>query len=108
MAAITRQVITIAEEKEWRPLGCARVRQIIKNIDPALLTLAHEGAAVYREEFDLLYRREAAHSNAIWQADHTPLDILLLDEEGKPAKPWLTVIEDDYSRAIAGYRLNFQ
>jgi len=108
MAAIHRQVVTIAEEQGWKPPGYDRVRQIIKNIDPALLTLAHEGEAVYREEFDLLYRREATHSNAIWQADHTPLDILLLDEEGKPAKPWLTVIEDDYSRAIAGYRLRFQ
>jgi putative transposase len=108
MAAIHRQVIAIAEEQGWKPPGYDRVRQIIKNIDPALLTLAHEGEAVYREEFDLLYRREATHSNAIWQADHTPLDILLLDEEGKPARPWLTVIEDDYSRAIAGYRLSFQ
>ncbi len=108
MAAIHRQVVTIAEEQGWKPPGYDRVRQIIKNIDPALMTLAHEGEAVYREEFDLLYRREATHSNAIWQADHTPLDILLLDEEGKPAKPYLTVIEDDYSRAIAGYRLSFQ
>jgi len=108
MAAIHRQVVAIAEEQGWKPPGYDRVRQIIKSIDPALLTLAHEGEAVYREEFDLLYRREATHSNAIWQADHTPLDILLLDEEGKPTKPWLTVIEDDYSRAIAGYRLSFQ
>jgi putative transposase len=33
---------------------------------------------------------------------------LLLDEAGKPVKPYLTVIEDDYSRAIAGYRLSFE
>jgi putative transposase len=44
----------------------------------------------------------------MWQADHTPLDILLLDEHGEGAKPWLTAIEDDYSRAIVGYRLSFQ
>src|SRR5207248_10604192 len=48
------------------------------------------------------------YANAMWQADHTPLDVLLLDETGKPAKPWLTAIEDDYSRAIVGYRLSFQ
>lgn len=36
------------------------------------MTLAHQGAAAYREEFDLLYRREATHANAMWQADHTP------------------------------------
>ncbi len=39
---------------------------------------------------------------------HTPLDVWLLDEEGKPAKPYLTAIEDDYSRMIVGYRLSFQ
>jgi transposase InsO family protein len=44
----------------------------------------------------------------MWQADHTPLDVVLLDEAGKPARPWLTAIEDDYSRAIASFRLTFQ
>jgi putative transposase len=44
----------------------------------------------------------------MWLADHSKLPILLLDEGGKPAKPWLTVIEDDYSRSIASYRLSFQ
>lgn len=46
-----------------------RVRHIIKGLDPALVTFAHQGAAAYREAFDLLYRREATHSNAMWQAD---------------------------------------
>jgi putative transposase len=44
----------------------------------------------------------------MWQADHCELPILLLDEAGKADKPWLTAIEDDYSRAIVGYRLSFQ
>jgi putative transposase len=108
MAAIHRQVCTIAEERGWKPPSYDRVRQIIKNLDPALVTLAHQGAAAYREEFDLLYRREATHANAMWQADHTPLDVWLLDEAGNPAKPYLTAIEDDYSRMIVGYRLSFQ
>ena len=107
-ASIHRQVSTIAKEQGWPPPSYHRVYTIIKKLDPALVTLAHQGAAAYREEFDLLYRREAAHANAMWQADHTPLDIVLVDEAGKPAKPWLTVIEDDYSRCIAGFRLSFQ
>jgi putative transposase len=107
-AAIHRQVTEIAKEQGWKPPSYERVRQIIKSLDPALVTLAHQGAAAYREEFDLLYRREATHTNAIWQVDHTPLDVMLLDEAGKSARPWLTVIEDDYSRAIAGYRISFQ
>ncbi len=108
MAAIHRQVSTIAKERGWTPPSYDRVRQIIKNLDPALVMMAQQGTSAYREEFDLLYRREASHSNAMWQADHTPLDVLLLDETGTPAKPWLTAIEDDYSRMIVGYRLSFQ
>jgi putative transposase len=108
MAVIHRQVVEIAEKQGWKPPSYDRVRQIIKDIDPALVTYAHQGAAAYREEFDLLYRREATHANAMWQADHTPLDVWLLDEAGKPAKPNLTAIEDDYSRLIVGYRLSFQ
>ena len=108
MAAIHRQVATIAKEQGWKLPSYDRVRHIIKGLDPALVTFAHQGAAAYREEFDLLYRREATHSNAMWQVDHTPLDIVLLDEAGKPARPWLTVIEDDYSRAIASFRLTYQ
>lgn len=107
-ASIHRQVEAIAREQGWKSPSYGRVRQIIKNLDSALVTMAHEGAAAYREEFDLLYRRESPRANAMWQADHTPLDVLLLDETGTPAKPWLTVIEDDYSRAIVGYRLSFQ
>jgi putative transposase len=108
MASIHRQVVEIAEKQGWKPPSYDRVRQIIKSIDPALVTYAHQGAAAYREEFDLLYRREASHSNAMWQADHCELPILLLDEAGKPDKPQLTAIEDDYSRLIVGYRLSFQ
>ncbi|GAC1678855.1 MAG: Mu transposase C-terminal domain-containing protein [Ktedonobacteraceae bacterium] len=107
-AAIHRQVTEIAQTQGWKPPSYERVRQIIKSIDPALLTLAHQGAAAYREALDLLYRREATHANAMWQADHTPLDVWLLDEAGNPAKPYLTAIEDDYSRLIVGYRLSFQ
>lgn len=51
----------------------------------------------------MVYRRQASTPNEIWQADHTELDIWVLTPSGKPARPWLTVIEDDHSRAAAGY-----
>jgi hypothetical protein len=61
---------------------------------------------VYADRFELLYRREASRPNQMWQADHTPLDIWILDERGRPVRPWLSVILDDYSRAVAGYALS--
>jgi putative transposase len=68
-----------------------------------LITLAHEGAKAYKQAFDLLYTQESKRPNTIWQADHTLLDIWIFDEQEKPLRPWLTVIIDDNSRAIAGY-----
>ena len=41
----------------------------------------------------------------MWQADHTVLDVLVLGDDGAPVRPWLTVIMDDYSRAVAGFFL---
>jgi len=65
-----------------------------------------EGDKRYAEVFELVYRRQAGRPNEIWQADHTELDLWVLTPAGQTARPWLTVIEDDYSRAIAGYAVN--
>lgn len=70
-----------------------------------MMVLAQEGDKVYEDTFDLLYKREAKYSNETWQADHTLLDIYLIDNSGQQIRPWLTVVIDDYSRAIAGYYL---
>ena len=80
---------------------------MIKQLDPGLVTLAHAGSKAYRTTFDLLYRREAEGSNDIWQADHTLVDLWVQQDGGPPARPWLTVIMDDYSRAIAGFGVSF-
>jgi putative transposase len=107
-AAIQRQVIAVADQHGWARPSYDQVYAIVRHLDPAVVTLAHEGTKAYRDRFDLLYRREASMPNEIWQADHTPLDLWILDEKGQPARSWLTVILDDYSRAVAGYRLGFE
>ena len=105
VASIHRQVAVVAAAHGWPAPRYDRVHDIVRWLDPALVMLAHEGAKAYKETFDLLYRHQAAAPNETWQADHTPLDLWVLDERGKPARPWLTVL-DDYSRAVAGYSLS--
>lgn len=107
-AAIYRQVKKVAQQQGWPEPSYSVVYDIVRSLDPALVTLAHEGAKAYQQLYDLLYRREASCPNEIWQADHTVLDIWVLDDKGQPARPWLTVIEDDYSRCIAGYFFSFK
>lgn len=108
IATLYRQVYRIAQQRSEKPPSYAVIYDIVRQLPDDLVTLAHEGAKAYADAFELIHRREAEGPNAIWQADHTLLDILLVREDGTAAKPWLTVIIDDYSRAIAGYFLYFE
>lgn len=105
IATIHRRIMRVADERGWRPPSYGSVRDIVRRIDPAMLTLAHEGSAAFRDKYEMVHRHRADRPNAIWQADHTELDILILGANGKPARPWLTTVVDDHSRAIAGYML---
>jgi len=104
-AAIHRQVVSLAEQLGETPPSYGTVYAVIRGLDPGLVTLAREGTKAYADAFDLIHRHQATGPNAVWQADHTELDIWLKDGRGQPEKPWLTVILDDYSRAVAGYAL---
>jgi putative transposase len=108
VATIHRQAESVAKARGWPVPGYWTVHSIVTELDPALVTLGLEGTRRYREAYELVYRREATKPNEIWQADHTELDIWVLDEKGKPARPWLTAVEDDHSRAIAGYAVNLE
>lgn len=102
-AFIHRRVGDIAHDRGLAAPSYSSVRAIIAAIDPGLRTLAQQGDAAYRDQFELVLRRTAARPNEQWQADHTLLDIALLDTTGAPVRPWLTVLLDDYSRVVTGY-----
>lgn len=100
---IYRRVGVIAREKGWRPPSYASVHSIVGALDPATLALAHDGEAAFRDRYELVHRYRAERPNATWQADHTQLDIVILDANGAEVRPWLTTVIDDHSRAVAGY-----
>ena len=103
IATIHRKVTGICGSRGWPVPSYGVVRSIISALDPGMVTLALEGAAAYRDKYELVLRWQAERPNAVWQADHTLLDILVVGPDGKPARPWLTAVIDDCSRAICGY-----
>ena len=108
IAAIYKQACVIAATLK-EPTPCYSViYKILKRLPADMMVLAHNGNKDYEETFDLLYRREAIRPNAMWQADHCLLDIYVIGEDQQPIRPWLTIIIDDYSRAIAGYYFVFK
>ncbi len=106
IAHIHRQISDYCDRSSLPIPSYRTVYGIIRDLDPGLITLSHEGSKAYKQAFDLLYTQESERPNAIWQVDHTLLDIWILDEKENPVRPWLTVIIDDYSRAIAGYYIS--
>ena len=103
IATLHRLAAAEASRTGKKPPSYATVRSIVQALDPGMVTLALEGPASYRDRHELVYLHRAEHPNALWQADHTELDILIKDPSGRPSRPWLTTIMDDYSRAICGY-----
>lgn len=108
LTSIHRMICEQCQKKCWQEPSYYQVYKISQSLSPNLKKLAHDGQKAYNNQYDLIHRREASYPNEIWQADHTPLDIIVLNEKGKPERPWLTIILDDYSRAVAGYYLSFE
>lgn len=49
------------------------------------------------------------YSNQVWQADHTRVDVLVVDQSGAVlGRPWLTLVVDSYSRCIMGMHLGME
>lgn len=105
VAAIHRKMTALAAKRQWTPPSYGSVYGIVRHLNPAMVTLAQDGPAAFRDRYELIYRHRAEYPNSIWQADHTLLDVMALDANGEAVRPWLTIIIDDYSRAIAGYTL---
>jgi putative transposase len=90
IAALHRHLCRIAVER-GQPVPSYKAVYRVRHLPADLVMLANKGSKAYRDAFELVHRREADRPNAIWQADHTLLDIMLARDGTKAAKPWLTV-----------------
>jgi hypothetical protein len=79
-----------------------------RELSPAERASARRGEAG-RREHGLYLRYEAPHRNAVWQADHKQLPVLVVAPGGRRGRrPWVTLFLDDFSRAITGWAISLQ
>ncbi|NJD33675.1 MAG: DDE-type integrase/transposase/recombinase [Betaproteobacteria bacterium] len=87
------------------------VRNRIKSLDRYTKAKAREGAKAARQGQQLLKGQfpGADFPLSVVQVDHTPLDIILVDDVHRlPLKrPWLTLLIDVFSRMVLGYYISF-
>jgi len=87
----------------------ARVRRV--RADKAARAREGSGSAAARRLTPVVGQTPPApKSMAVLQEDHTPVDLILVDETWrKPiGRPWLSVAIDTYSRCIAGLHLSYE
>lgn len=104
-ATIQRQLNRLGTHTEEYGASYQQIRSIRKNLSEDLVVLARSERE-FEETRELLLRHEAEFPNDMWQCDHKFLDIFVWDSDGTPVKPVLTVVLDDYSRAVMGYYLD--
>ena len=59
-ATIARRIAVAANERGWPAPSYSTVAAIVAAIDPAVVSLAHDGPEVFRDRFELVFRRRAA------------------------------------------------
>jgi putative transposase len=104
-----RQITLSCRTKSLPPPSYKAVRTRVNHLDPALKVREREGAKAARDRFGAVKRGlRPKKPLELFQIDHTLVDVVLVDEmERRPVgRPWLTLVIDVATRAIAGFYLS--
>jgi putative transposase len=96
----------LREEGVPVPSLTAFCRALTRDVSPAERAYARHGENG-RRRYSVYRRWEPAARNEVWETDHAELDINVVPLRGKRlVRPWLTVIEDGFSRLVMGWALS--
>jgi putative transposase len=59
IAAIHRSMTALATQHHWTPPSYGSVYGIVRPLSPAMVTLAQDGPAAFRDRYELIYRHRA-------------------------------------------------
>lgn len=83
------------------------VNRVIAGIKPSDCTYTREGRKKWEAEYMMKGIRVKPETvNEGWFGDHHQFDVFVLDERGKPVRPWLTAWYDIGSGVLVGWCIN--
>ena len=101
--AIYREVRRFAQTEGYDPPGYHTIYNLIRGLRGTSTVLPLDGAGSCNEAYNTGHWRVAKRPNQIWHAFHARVDLWVRRDDGRAAQPWVTIIIDDCSRAIAGF-----
>lgn len=107
---IDKQNTMLAEPYKLPKPSIHYINKLINSLSAYEVCVARYGKDYARNRYrHSIESGEKLHPLQKFEADHTLVDIILVDEFGYPiGKPWLTVIIDVFTRVIIGYEITFE
>lgn len=107
-AFVHRRIIKIAKQRGLQPPSYRSVAAIMRALAQKQATESvgdelSSNECRYVQSFTSTIR-----PNELWQTAHTQLDFWSYSGRKQRTRPWLTIIMDEYSRAIAGFFISYQ
>lgn len=109
VSKVQKQIELRCKRADVRAPHTSTVRRRIKALDIREKEIAREGPKAAKKYKAVPGRYPGAdYPNAVWQIDHTPADICIVDDVYRRniGRCWMTVAIDVYSRCVVGFYLS--
>lgn len=104
------EIEKVCKARKYKIPSKNTVRNFVKLISEREKISRLRGPRAAKEMFDHVGFNDESIAPLYWvEIDHTPADIMLIDEETRKVigKPWVTVLIDVYSRSVLGFYCSF-
>ena len=107
-----KRVVSICKQKGLKPPSRNTIRARIDKIGEKVRVQGRVGVKEAIEQFGAYPKKysEATVPLSVIQIDHTPLDLMVVDEKYRLSigRPWLTLAIDVFSRAVTAFYLSLE
>ena len=99
-----------AKQENIKAPSYPTVRRMINSI-PQSVRSFHRNKKEFRDKFQVIGELfQATYPGELYLIDHREMDVLIVmpgKEKNQAKRPWITIVLDQYSRALVGYYLDF-
>jgi putative transposase len=107
-AQLGREIARRCDLAGLKPPSAAAIRRRIERVELRVAAKRREGAKAAERETMRPGSLVVPRPNAVWQIDHSPADVILVDATTRApiGRPWVTLVMDVASRVVTGLHVS--